>query len=79
MLPLNLPVDVSAGVLCVDVSEEAELLVAGSCDGVVAVWSLADQQLTHTLMGHTGESVLVKENSKVIMSWVLFLNVIPGF
>lgn len=46
----------SSGVLCQDVSLEAELLVAGSDDGVVAVWSLADQQLIHSLLGHTGQS-----------------------
>lgn len=50
-----LPVLMSPGVLCVDVSVEAELLVAGSNDGVVAVWSLADQELIHTLLGHTGQ------------------------
>lgn len=50
-----LPVLVSPGVLCVDVSVEAELLVAGSNAGVVAVWSLADQELVHTLLGHTGQ------------------------
>lgn len=49
------PVSVSSGVLCVDVSAEAELLVAGYDDGVVAVWSLTDQQLIHALQGHTGE------------------------
>uniref|UniRef100_A0A3B4Y3L5 NACHT and WD repeat domain containing 1 n=1 Tax=Seriola lalandi dorsalis TaxID=1841481 RepID=A0A3B4Y3L5_SERLL len=48
------------GVLCVDVSVEAELLVAGSDDGVVAVWSLSDQQLVHTLLGHTGAVLSVK-------------------
>ncbi|XP_074523717.1 NACHT domain- and WD repeat-containing protein 1 [Halichoeres trimaculatus] len=48
------------GVLCVDVSVEAELLVAGSDDGVVAVWSLADQQLIHCLQGHTGAVLSVK-------------------
>lgn len=41
-----------------DVSVEAELLVSGSDDGVVVVWSLADQQLIHTLLGHTGQSEL---------------------
>nr|XP_046248190.1 NACHT domain- and WD repeat-containing protein 1 [Scatophagus argus] len=48
------------GVLCVDVGVEAELLVAGSDDGVVAVWSLADQQLIHSLLGHTGAILSVK-------------------
>ncbi|XP_071342720.1 NACHT domain- and WD repeat-containing protein 1 [Trachinotus anak] len=48
------------GVLCVDVSVEAELLVAGSDDGVVAVWSLTDQHLIHTLQGHTGAVLSVK-------------------
>ncbi|KAG7513905.1 NACHT domain-containing and WD repeat-containing 1 [Solea senegalensis] len=48
------------GVLCLDVSLEAELLVAGSDEGVVAVWSLVDQQLVHTLLGHTGSVLLVK-------------------
>lgn len=49
-----LPVAVSPGVLCVEVSVEEELLVVGSDDGVVSVWSLADQQLIHLLLGHTG-------------------------
>uniref|UniRef100_A0A8P4KHN5 NACHT domain-containing protein n=2 Tax=Dicentrarchus labrax TaxID=13489 RepID=A0A8P4KHN5_DICLA len=48
------------GVLCQDISVEAELLVAGSDDGVVAVWSLADQQLIHSLLGHTGAVLSVK-------------------
>ncbi|XP_037624904.1 NACHT domain- and WD repeat-containing protein 1 isoform X1 [Sebastes umbrosus] len=48
------------GVLCVDTSMEAELLVAGSDDGVVAVWSLADQLLVHSLLGHTGAVLSVK-------------------
>uniref|UniRef100_A0A667Y128 NACHT and WD repeat domain containing 1 n=1 Tax=Myripristis murdjan TaxID=586833 RepID=A0A667Y128_9TELE len=38
-------------------SHAAELLVAGLDDGVVITWSLADLQLTHTLLGHTGGSV----------------------
>uniref|UniRef100_A0A665VJH7 NACHT and WD repeat domain containing 1 n=1 Tax=Echeneis naucrates TaxID=173247 RepID=A0A665VJH7_ECHNA len=54
------------GVLCADVSVPAELLAAGTDDGVVAVWSLADQQLIHTLLGHTG---LVN-----MMTAVLFLS-----
>ncbi|KAL7396393.1 hypothetical protein ABVT39_005119 [Epinephelus coioides] len=48
------------GVLCVDVSVEAELLVAGSDDGAVAVWSLVDQQLLHSLLGHTGAVLSVR-------------------
>ncbi|XP_039984385.1 NACHT domain- and WD repeat-containing protein 1 [Xiphias gladius] len=48
------------GVLSLDVSVKAELLVAGSDDGVVAVWSLSDQQLMHTLLGHTGAVLSVK-------------------
>ncbi|XP_034564229.1 NACHT domain- and WD repeat-containing protein 1 [Notolabrus celidotus] len=48
------------GVLCLDISVEAELLVAGSDDGVVAVWSLIDQQLIHSLMGHTGAILAIK-------------------
>ncbi|XP_036971746.1 NACHT domain- and WD repeat-containing protein 1 [Acanthopagrus latus] len=50
----------TGGVLCMDVSVEAELLLAGSDDGVVAVWSLADQQLIHCLLGHTGAVLSVK-------------------
>lgn len=42
-----------------DVSLEAELLVAGSDEGVMAVWSLADKQLIHSLQGHTGQSVFI--------------------
>lgn len=34
----------------------ADLLVAGSHDGRMAVWNLADRQLVHLLLGHTGES-----------------------
>lgn len=60
----GLPVVVSSGVLCVDVSVEAELLVAGSDEGVVAVWSLSDQQLVHTLLGHTGQSELSKQQQQ---------------
>ncbi|XP_042339711.1 NACHT domain- and WD repeat-containing protein 1 [Plectropomus leopardus] len=48
------------GVLCMDVGVEAELLVAGSDDGTVAVWSLAEQQLVHTLLGHMGAVLCVK-------------------
>ncbi|XP_041648114.1 NACHT domain- and WD repeat-containing protein 1 [Cheilinus undulatus] len=48
------------GVLCLDLSVEAELLVTGSDDGVVAVWSLIDQQLIHSLTGHTGAVLSVK-------------------
>ena len=39
-----------------DVSVEAELLVLGLDDGVVMVWRLSDQQLLHTLLGHSGQS-----------------------
>ncbi|XP_035800842.2 NACHT domain- and WD repeat-containing protein 1 isoform X1 [Amphiprion ocellaris] len=48
------------GVVCVDISTEMKLLVAGSDDGVVAVWSLADKQLRHTLLGHTAAILYVK-------------------
>ncbi|XP_069376011.1 NACHT domain- and WD repeat-containing protein 1 [Paralichthys olivaceus] len=48
------------GVLCLDVSVEAELLVAGLDDGVVMVWRLSDQQLLHTLLGHSGAVLSVK-------------------
>uniref|UniRef100_A0A3Q3K829 NACHT and WD repeat domain containing 1 n=2 Tax=Monopterus albus TaxID=43700 RepID=A0A3Q3K829_MONAL len=48
------------GVLCMDISVEAGLLVAGSDDGGVAVWSLRDQQLIHTLLGHTAAVLSVK-------------------
>uniref|UniRef100_A0A671VJS9 NACHT and WD repeat domain containing 1 n=1 Tax=Sparus aurata TaxID=8175 RepID=A0A671VJS9_SPAAU len=60
----------TGGVLCVDVSVEAELLLAGSDDGVVAVWSLADQQLIHFLLGHTGAvlSVRVTDSSAHCLS-----------
>lgn len=44
------------GVVCVEVSVAADLLVAGSDDGRMAVWNLADQQLVHLLLGHTGVS-----------------------
>ncbi|XP_029285414.1 NACHT domain- and WD repeat-containing protein 1 [Cottoperca gobio] len=48
------------GVLCVDISVEAELLVAGSDGGLVVIWSLADQQFIHSLLGHTGAVLSVK-------------------
>ncbi|XP_026178909.1 NACHT domain- and WD repeat-containing protein 1 [Mastacembelus armatus] len=48
------------GVLCVDISVELGLLVAGSDDGGVAVWSLNDQQLIHSLVGHTAAVLSVK-------------------
>uniref|UniRef100_A0A3Q1GBL4 NACHT and WD repeat domain containing 1 n=1 Tax=Acanthochromis polyacanthus TaxID=80966 RepID=A0A3Q1GBL4_9TELE len=48
------------GVVCVDISTGMKLLVAGSDDGVVAVWSLADKQLIHTLLGHTAAVLSVK-------------------
>ncbi|XP_008285789.1 NACHT and WD repeat domain-containing protein 1 [Stegastes partitus] len=48
------------GVVCVDISIETKLLVAGSDDGAVAVWSLADKQLIHTLLGHTAAVLSVK-------------------
>ncbi|XP_068599724.1 NACHT domain- and WD repeat-containing protein 1 [Brachionichthys hirsutus] len=49
-----------AGVLCLDVSVGAGLLLAGSDDGVVGVWSLDDQQLVHFLLGHTGAVLSIK-------------------
>lgn len=49
-----------SGVLCLDVSVEADLLVAGSDDGGVVVWSLRDQQLIRTLLGHTGQCAVIK-------------------
>ncbi|XP_047198879.1 NACHT domain- and WD repeat-containing protein 1 [Hippoglossus stenolepis] len=48
------------GVLCLDVSVEAELLVLGLDDGVLMVWRLSDQQLLHTLLGHSGAVLSVK-------------------
>ncbi|XP_055363953.1 NACHT domain- and WD repeat-containing protein 1 isoform X1 [Betta splendens] len=49
-----------AGVLCMDVSVEAELLVVGSDDGGVTVWSLRDQHLLHSALGHTDAVLFVK-------------------
>lgn len=34
----------------------ADLLVAGSEEGRMAVWNLADRQLVHLLLGHAGVS-----------------------
>ncbi|XP_067368271.1 NACHT domain- and WD repeat-containing protein 1 [Channa argus] len=48
------------GVLCLDVSVKTDLLVAGSDDGGVAVWNLREQQLIHTLLGHTAAVLSVK-------------------
>lgn len=53
---------VSAGVLCMDLSVEAELLLAGSDHGEVAAWSLTDQQLLHLLLGHTGHAASIEDN-----------------
>lgn len=50
------PAAVSPGVVCVEVSVAADLLLAGSDDGRMAVWNLADRQLVHLLLGHTGVS-----------------------
>uniref|UniRef100_A0A3B4B776 Uncharacterized protein n=1 Tax=Periophthalmus magnuspinnatus TaxID=409849 RepID=A0A3B4B776_9GOBI len=41
-----------------DVCVEEELVVAGSDDGVIGVWSIPDAQLLHTLLGHTVFMVL---------------------
>ncbi|XP_029987509.1 NACHT domain- and WD repeat-containing protein 1, partial [Sphaeramia orbicularis] len=51
---------IQGGVVCLDVSLEAGLLVAGCDDGVVVVWSLDDQQLMHILLGHTAAILTVK-------------------
>ncbi|XP_055077553.1 NACHT domain- and WD repeat-containing protein 1 [Periophthalmus magnuspinnatus] len=66
---------VPAGVLCLDVCVEEffqlfsvpadvcveeELVVAGSDDGVIGVWSIPDAQLLHTLLGHTGAVLVVR-------------------
>lgn len=40
---------------------EADLLVAGSDHGRMAVWNLADRQLIHLLLGHRGVSPEVSE------------------
>ncbi|XP_062251584.1 NACHT domain- and WD repeat-containing protein 1 [Platichthys flesus] len=48
------------GVFCLDVSVEAELLALGLDDGVVMVLRLSDQQLLHTLLGHSGAVLSVK-------------------
>ncbi|XP_069578542.1 NACHT domain- and WD repeat-containing protein 1 [Brachyistius frenatus] len=48
------------GVICMDVSVAAKLLAAGSDDGVLAVWSLVDRQLVHTLLGHTAAVLSVR-------------------
>ncbi|XP_061593628.1 NACHT domain- and WD repeat-containing protein 1 [Cololabis saira] len=47
------------GVVCVDISVAVQLLVAGSDDGMVAVWSLEDNHLQHTLR-HTAAVLCVK-------------------
>eukprot|EP00066_Takifugu_rubripes_P010060 XP_003977567.2 PREDICTED: NACHT and WD repeat domain-containing protein 1 [Takifugu rubripes] len=49
-----------AGVVCVEVSVAADLLVAGSDDGRMAVWNLTDRQLVHSLFGHTGAVLAIK-------------------
>lgn len=44
-----------SGVLCLDLSEGEDILLAGDHDGAVAVWSLVDRELVHMLLGHTGQ------------------------
>lgn len=63
---------VFAGVVCVDISIEAKLLVAGLDDGMVVVWSLYDYQLVHTLLGHTGESGPMGTNTERLIN-IFFL------
>ncbi|XP_053702720.1 NACHT domain- and WD repeat-containing protein 1 [Synchiropus splendidus] len=48
------------GVLCLDLSVEAKLLVVGSEDGLIAVWSLADRFLIQVLRGHTAAVLCLK-------------------
>nr|XP_057929905.1 NACHT domain- and WD repeat-containing protein 1 [Doryrhamphus excisus]XP_057929906.1 NACHT domain- and WD repeat-containing protein 1 [Doryrhamphus excisus] len=48
------------GVVCVDISVEAGLLVAGSDKGVMAAWSLADRHLERTLSAHTAAILSLK-------------------
>uniref|UniRef100_A0A3Q3BE57 NACHT and WD repeat domain containing 1 n=1 Tax=Kryptolebias marmoratus TaxID=37003 RepID=A0A3Q3BE57_KRYMA len=59
------------GLVCVDVSAAVQLLVSGSEEGVVVVWSLVDYQLVHTLLGHTGESDS-SQVSETVVSLVWF-------
>ncbi|KAM9761938.1 NACHT domain- and WD repeat-containing protein 1 [Menidia menidia] len=48
------------GVLCVYSSPALGLLVAGSDQGEVVVWSLEDQQLLHSLQGNTAAVLCVR-------------------
>ncbi|MEQ2198028.1 hypothetical protein XENOCAPTIV_006565, partial [Xenoophorus captivus] len=48
------------GVLCLDIDVAVQLLVTGSADGVVAVWSLEDKQLMYALQGPPGAILSVK-------------------
>lgn len=57
------------GVVCLEVSVAAGLLVAGSDDGRMAVWNLADRQLVHSLFGHTG--VCLRRAVSVLWSSVM--------
>ncbi|XP_035987690.1 NACHT domain- and WD repeat-containing protein 1 isoform X2 [Fundulus heteroclitus] len=58
------------GVLCLDVGVAVQLLVTGSADGVVAVWSLGDKQLEHALQGPAAAilSVRIIESSAHCLS-----------
>ncbi|KAM9831467.1 NACHT domain- and WD repeat-containing protein 1 [Neosynchiropus ocellatus] len=49
-----------AGVLCLDLSVEAKVLVVGSEDGPIAVWSLVDRFLIQVLRGHTAAVLCLK-------------------
>lgn len=46
----------SVGVTALAWSLEEKLLLVGTHDGMVAVWDMEEQQVLHTLMGHTGEA-----------------------
>ncbi|KAM4738512.1 NACHT domain- and WD repeat-containing protein 1 [Anableps anableps] len=48
------------GVLCLDVGVAVRLLVTGSADGVVAVWSLVDKHLLQVLQGPSAAILSVK-------------------
>nr|XP_020042150.1 NACHT domain- and WD repeat-containing protein 1 [Castor canadensis] len=52
------------GVTALAWSLEEKLLLVGTHDGMVAVWDMEEQQVLHTLMGHTGKVTCVKVYAK---------------
>ncbi|MBZ3872377.1 NACHT domain- and WD repeat-containing protein 1 [Sciurus carolinensis] len=56
------------GITAMAWSLEEKLLVVGTQDGIVAVWDMEEQQVTHMLTGHTGEVRCVKVFAEGILA-----------